>query len=44
VLGWDIAFTPNGSIIVESNNIHRIVHEQISAGGLKKQFDDYIKE
>jgi hypothetical protein len=44
VLGWDVAFTPNGPVIIESNNIHRVVHEQIAVGGLKQRFDYYIKE
>lgn len=44
VLGWDVAFTPSGPVIIETNNIHRVVHEQIAVGGLKQRFDCYIKE
>jgi hypothetical protein len=44
ILGWDIAFTPNGPVVIESNNIHQIVDVQIFEGGLRKQFDGYIKE
>lgn len=44
VLGWDVAFTPRGPVIIESNNIHRVVHEQIAVGGLKQRFDKYISE
>ncbi len=44
ILGWDIAFTPNGPVVIESNNIHQVVDEQEFEGALKKQFDVYIKE
>lgn len=44
ILGWDIAFTPNGPVVIESNNIHQLVDEQEFEGALKKHFDVYIKE
>lgn len=44
ILGWDVAFTPNGPVVIESNNIHQIVDVQLFEGGLKKQFDRYIKD
>jgi hypothetical protein len=44
ILGWDIAFTPNGPVVIESNNIHQIVDEQEFEGALKKRFDLYIKK
>ncbi|HEX3009322.1 MAG TPA: sugar-transfer associated ATP-grasp domain-containing protein, partial [Bacteroidales bacterium] len=44
ILGWDIAFTPSGPVVIESNNIHKLVDEQKFEGGLRKQFDIYIKE
>ncbi len=44
VLGWDVAFTPTGPVVIESNNLHMVVLEQLWVGGLKNRFDGYIKE
>lgn len=44
ILGWDIAFTPKGVVVIETNNIHKMVDEQKAEGGLKKQIDAYFKE
>jgi glutathione synthase/RimK-type ligase-like ATP-grasp enzyme len=44
ILGWDIAFTPTGPVVIETNNIHMMVDEQKAEGGMKKQIDAYFKE
>lgn len=44
ILGWDIAFTPQGLVVIETNNIHQIVDDQMIEGGLKKKMKGYFSE
>lgn len=38
LLGWDVAFTSNGPVIIECNNLDSILSTQIISGGIKSEF------
>lgn len=40
-IGWDVAITPNGPVLIEGNDNWEISGAQDSAGGLKKKWYEY---
>lgn len=42
-IGWDVAITENGPMIIEGNDNFEISLLQVSNGGLKKQWDNHIR-
>lgn len=43
-IGWDIAITPNGPLIIEGNDNWEISLMQASNHGLKKEWNQFIKD
>ncbi len=41
-IGWDIAFSPEGPVIIEGNENWGVDVLQLTNGGVKYLFDDYI--
>lgn len=44
IIGWDIAITPDGPLIIEGNNINDLTGAQILTGGMKYRFLDFAKK
>jgi hypothetical protein len=41
IIGWDIAITENGPVVIEGNPLGNILWPQILEGGKKKGFLNY---
>jgi len=41
IIGWDIAITESGPVVIEGNPVSELLHEQCFYGGLKKQILEY---
>lgn len=43
-VGWDMAHTDNGWVVIEGNALSEVIGPQATSGkGIKKEFDNYIK-
>ena len=43
-IGWDVALTPNGPVLIEGNDNWEIANPQDAHGGLKKRWYDLLKK